>query len=993
MRNETFDQAASRLIVLPHIDPMRGRSEMAVAAETTVADMVTLAFPGLPGSGLDRVRATIGEHVIAREAWRQVRPRPGASVIIRLVPGDDSLRNILSVAVLVGAIALGQFYAPAIAGGLLGSGAGLTGFGGFALSAATLSTVGSLATAGFAIAGSLLVNALIPVRGIGDQGKGTDIYAITGLQNSSNPGGVIPSILGQHRYAPPYAATPYTEIIGNDQYVIAAFLFGHGPLSLTNHRLGDTPISEYNNVQTEIREGYPDDAPLTLYAQQVIEEQLSVQLLANQENTRVTARDATEVSIDISFVQGLVWYDKKGDKQYNTVAISVYQRAVWTADYSHVADLSFTENQQNIVRRNYRWSLPARGQYEIKVTRLTPDATNSQAFDRSDWSAIRSFRSEAPFNYDKPVAMVAVRIRASNQLNGTVNNYNAAAAVVCPDWDSATQTWISRTTSNPASLFRWILQGPANAYPKTDDQIDITKLQDWHEFCAEKGLTYNRVHDYDATRLDVLADVAAAGRATPHDDGVKWGVTIDRPQDTYVSAISPRNSWDFQGSTPQVIFPDGHRVQFIDETNGYNQAERIVPFPGVPADEVQITEDLPMPGVTDPDQIWKAARRRQYELIHRPHTYTVSQDIESLVLARGDLVPLNHDVLDRDHVAARIKAIVGQNVTLDTPVTMQANRSYACVVRKSDGGSIRRTVVAVEGETSTLAMVGDLSGIDVGDLASFGTSVKGPVIDCIVKSVERGENMTAKLTLIDASPVIDDLVDADVPPAWDGRVGGEVDISGLVPAVPIIGIISTDGDGIIAVSLSPGLGSIALPASYTVSHRLSGGGTYTTVSIPAGEGVAFISGYLKIDTVDIKAHAVTSYGQVSADTAVVNRYGFLAFTSDSGDVAAGTVYLGVDAAHSSEGDAELTLSSAGTISNLSARSAITPSGSETFVYTLRKNGTDTALTCTVTGDSVSATDSAHSVSVSIGDTVDIKLVVSGSATQTIHDAVVRFITS
>lgn len=978
------------LLALPHIDPMRGRQKIDVAYGLTVGEMVVVALPGVAH---DRVRVTIGEHVIEPKFWHRVRPRPGATVIIRDVPGDDTLRSVLSVAVLVAAVALGQFYAPAIAGGLLP--ASFTGFGAATATAGTLSLVGSLATAGFAVAGSLLLNALIPVRGLGDQDKGTDIYAITGLKNSANPGGVIPSILGRHRYAPPYAAVPYTEVIGDDQFVIAAFLFGHGPLALSSHQLGDAPLTTYSDILTEIFDGTSVPSS-TLYPMQVVEEQLAINLVGVYPGryTKMTAPDATECSIDIAFVQGLVKFDDKGRPGSWNVYFRIEQREVGTSTWLPV-ELSFGTggNRQTIIRRTLRWALPTRGQYEISISRLTPTQGSTRIMDRADWSCIRSFRPESPFNFDKPVAMTVLRIRASNQLNGALDNYNAIAQVICPDWDVGTQTWVVRETSNPASLYRHVLQGPANAYPKTDDQIDIAGLQDWHEFCAAKGLTYNRVHDYNATRLDVLADIAAAGRATPHDDGVRWGVTIDRPQSTYVSAISPRNSWDFQGQTPQVLFPDGHRVQFVDETNNYNQAERIVPFPGISADNVQVTEDLPMPGVTNPDQIWKAARRRQYELIHRPHTYTVSQDIESLVVARGDMVPLNHDVLDRDHVAARVRAISNQLVTLDTPVSMQAGRSYACVFRKADGTSVRRAVIAVVGETSNLTMIGDLSGVEAGDLASFGTSIKGPVIDCIVKNVERGDNMTAKLTLIDAAPVIDDLVDADVPPAWDGRVGAEVDVSGLVPAVPVIGTISTNGDGTIIVPLTPGSGSIALPATYTVSHRLTGGGSYSTVSILSGEGYATIPGYLKTDTIDIKAHAVSGYGQVSADTAVVNRYGFLTFTSGFDSVAPGTVYLGTSAADATESNAQLTLTSAGTISNLVVSAVLAPGTSETFVYTLRKNGADTALTCTVSGDSISATDSAHSVSVGVGDKIDVKLTVSGSAAPTAHDAAVRFIAS
>lgn len=992
MRHEKFDQAVGRLIVLPHIDHMRGRSEMTVAADTTVAEMVALALPGLPQSALDRIRVTIGEHVIAREAWRHVRPRPGSAAIIRMVPGDDNLRSVLSVAVLVAAVALGQFYAPTLAGALLP--ASFTGYGAAAATASTLSLVGSLATAGFAVAGSLLVNALIPVRGLGDNDKGTDIYAITGLQNSNNPGGVIPSILGTHRYAPVYAAPPYTQIIGNDQYVIAAFLFGHGPLNFTNHRLGDTPIDQFSDIEMQVNEGDDDDTPLTLYPQQVVEDQLSVQLLYGEMQTRLTARDVTDVEVDITFVQGLVKYDDKGKRKSTSCSIEVYYRKLGdTGSRTLVTILSYTGNKQDIIRRNLRFALPERGIYEITLNRATPNSSDPKTVDRSDWSAIRSFRPESPFNFTaSPLAKVALRIRASNQLNGVVNNYSAIGSLLCKDWDSDTQTWVVRETNNPASLFRHVLQGPGNAYPKTDAQIDLASLQDWHEFCEAKGLTYNRVHDYNATRLDVLADIAAAGRATPHDDGVKWGVTIDRPQDTYVSAITPRNSWNFQGSTPQVVFPDGHRVQFIDATNDWQQMERIVPFPGIDADTVQVTEDLPLPGVTDPDQIWKAARRRQYELIHRPHTYSVSQDIESLVLARGNLAPLNHDVLDRDHVSARIKAVAGRTVTLDTPVTMQAGRSYACVIRGSDGESIRRTVVTVDGETSNLALIGDLPGVDVGDLVSFGASIKGPVIDVIVKSVERGDNLTANLTLVDAAPIIDDLVDAEVPPAWDGRVGDVVDTSDLVPAVPIIGDISTEDDGTILVQVSPGTDSVAVPSSYVVSHRLLGGSSYTTVTILAGEGFAIVSGYLETDTVDIKAHAVSANGQVSADTAVANRYGQFAFTSTD-NVAAGTVYMGASAAHAAEADAQLTLSVSGTISNLVVTPEIAPSGSETFTYTLRKNGSDTSLTCTVTGDAASATDIAHSVSVVSTDKIDVKLVVSSSAAVTSHDAVVRFISS
>ncbi len=854
----------SRMLILPHLDPGKERQTVTVDAGMTIAEMVSMAFPGL--TERRHVRVVIGDNAVPQAYWPRVRPREGTTVIIRLIPGSDTLRSVLSVAVVVAAVALGQFYAPTLAGFIFPS--GITGLAGAGATLAPGGVITALSTLGFTLAGTALLNALVPLPGLGSQQSGTSLAAITGLQNQANPGGVIPSILGRHRYAAPYAAPPYTEIIGDDQFVIAAFEFGHGPLNFYNHQLGDTPVSSFSDVWMEVRQGLSGDAPLSLYPQQVLEEQINALLeFGDGGSVRTTARDVTESSVDFTFMQGLVQFDDKGNQQTTYVQVRISQRPVGTVAWSIVEDFAMFGATQDLVRRTFRWTHPARGQYDILCERITAFGDTVRRLDKCTWSAIRSFRPESPFNYDKPTAKVALRIRASNQLNGIVNNYNAVPALVCKDWDAASRTWIVRETSNPASLARYVLQGPGNVRPKADSEIDLPALQDWHAFCVAKGLTYNRVQDYDATRREVLEDICRAGRAVPYDDGVKWSVRIDRPQSTYVAAITPRNSWDFQGSTPYVLFPDGHRIKFLDATNGWNQAERIVPFPGKSLAEVEVTEDMEHPGVTDPAQIWRATRRRQYELIHRPHSYSANQDWESMVLERMALAALNHDILDRDHVSARVKDVIDRTIVIDTPVTMEAGRSYAVTVRLANGSMVRRTVTTIEGDTQTLRVVGDLTGIKRGDLALFGTTIKGETIDVIIKNIERGDNLTAKLTAVDAAPIIDELTDAEVPPAWDGRVGGEVDVSDLVPAVPSVTVVGVFPDFV--VTITPGTGSIAVPASYVISWRLHGGGAFTTIPIVAGTGVAIIEGFIDGDEIDVKAHAVSAYGVPSADTDIV----------------------------------------------------------------------------------------------------------------------------
>ena len=69
---------------------------------------------------------------------------------------------------------------------------------------------------------------------------------------------------------------------------------------------------------------------------------------------------------------------------------------------------------------------------------------------------------------------------------------------------------------------------------------------------------------------------------------------------------------------------------------------------------------------------------------------------------------------------------------------------------------------------------------------------------------------------------------------------------------------------------------------------------------------------------------------------------------------------------------------------LIAQSGAAPGASETFVSTLRKNGNDTAIVATISGAGVFADTATGAVVLGEGDTFDIELVTSGSASVTRH---------
>lgn len=66
------------------------------------------------------------------------------------------------------------------------------------------------------------------------------------------------------------------------------------------------------------------------------------------------------------------------------------------------------------------------------------------------------------------------------------------------------------------------------------------------------------------------------------------------------------------------------------------------------------------------------------------------------------------------------------------------------------------------------------------------------------------------------------------------------------------------------------------------------------------------------------------------------------------------------------------------ISFLSVELSAAPAGVQSYAFTLMVNGSPSALTCTVTGAATTASDTTHSVSITAGNLIDIKVV--GSAT-------------
>ena len=869
------------VMAMPQLDPGAARLRMDVAEGATLLEIVRLALPGLAETELPRLRVTLvtdrGVAAPPPASWRRIRPRAGVHVLVRVVPGDDQiLRSVLLVAIAIAAVAV----AGPIAGALLPAGA----------SAGALAAGAAVVGAGLTIAGTLLVNALIPPPQA-DRQERRNVYSVGGWRNDLRPDEAIPCLFGRHRYAPPFAAPAYTEIVGDRQYVRGLFCFGYGRMALSDFRLGDTPIDEFEDVELEVREGTPADLPVSLYPRQVLEEQVNAELVRPLPRddagevipgdpavatpiVRHTASDTARVSLILAFGAGLFVVNGKGKLLARTVEIRIRQRPETGGAWTDVTTLRITARQRETFWRQHAWDLPSRGRWEIEVTRMTDEDPSMQVSDRCTLAGVQSIRPEYPVAFGKPLAMVALRIRATHQLNGALDAFNAIGERYMPHWDG--ESWGDAPSRNPASAFVEALQGPANAFPAPDAEIDWEGIADWHAWCAAKGLRYNRVHEADETLGEMLTAICAAGRASWRHDGLTWGVVIDRPQTLAVDHISGRNAAQVTWSRTYLDPPDAVRVRFIDETNGWTPAQMLAPWPGHEG-PINLVEEIEHPGKTSPAENWIETRRRQYELIYRPDRIRAIQEGAARVATRGDLVMAAFDTLARTYAAARVIKVSGRSIELDEVIDVSAAVGAGCAIRfrvfdeENEDDSIGVSVVsrcapspASAARTRAFRVALGATMPALGDLVHVGLAGTDS-LELRVRYVEGGERLSSVMHFVAAAPEIDALTDAEVPPVWSPRVGAIADIEAVAPTAPrfveiLSGRAGTDDPNGLVVRLEAGTGSAALLDVFEVRHRLDAASEWTVETVPVADGGLAVAGYALGDDVVLQARALASDG-------------------------------------------------------------------------------------------------------------------------------------
>jgi hypothetical protein len=836
--------------VLVHAMPHPLKAELLTAE---VPEGLTLAE--ILGNPPSHFQVWIGDVHVPRERWRFVRPKAGAIVTVKALAhgggsgggGDKAVRTVLQIGVLAAAL-----WVP----GALG------------LAARTLSATANSALMG--VVGSMAVNALVPPPTPAPQVGGNSfdrLKAITGTQNRVNAFGAVPRVYGRHRIFPPFAAKPFTEIVGKDQYLRLLLCLGYGPLTVTDIKIGETPIDDFNDVEYEVT-----SSPTDLFSKDVVEDGEAVTMKLNEVFTRTTAPGAAEFSFDMLFPLGMYTADDEGDHGVLRIRLEIEYRAAGSADpwvkvstldsitasgnrdvaiedsYTPDGGLLGSESQRALwaiypdgsftlqamklraFRTGLRWAFPSVGQWEVRV-RYTQ---RGSIFGWSDpvpaapasahtfvITASRSIlESTVPFQSD--FVYLAMRIRATDQFNGVVDTVNCIAESHLPVWTGS--EFEVQLTRNPAWIYLDIAAGSA-----TERAIDksaraqLADLKAWADRCTAAGREFNYVFDARTTVFEAMRDVASIGRASFDVRNGKYTVVEDLPDLPPVQVFTPRNSWDFSGSRAFQDLPHALRARFVNPEKGWQQDERVVYDDGYGPDNATRFETVELRGITDPDQAWSEARYILATARLRAETFTLKVDVENHVARRGDVVLVSHDTIQTTAAWGRLKAVAGAQLTLDEPVTMLAGVLYGIRLRKADGTIVLKNVTTAAGTSAVINMSSGEAGIAEGDLWVFGEH--GIETErCKVLRVRALEDMAAQLELV-PDPAGVYAADSLAPPPFESEIPDPADRRPPAPTAYHIAsdesvlIRASDGSLTSRILIAFGFTSATLPAGGTVEVR------------------------------------------------------------------------------------------------------------------------------------------------------------------------------
>jgi len=679
--------------------PERGREVLPVAQSVFVRDW-------LNGEGIDEFdRPTICLHngrALLRADWNATLINEGDVITFVALPhgggggggGKNPLKTVLSIALMVAA--------PGIGGALAGS-MGLTG----SLFAGTVFEIGWGTVLGgvVSLAGSALINAVIPsprpsvpsmsFSSVGAPPAPSPTYSLSAQGNEARLGQPIPVLYGRHLIYPDLASHPYQEFLGNEQYMFQLHVIGQGEYDLEQVRIEDTPISSFEEVETEII--FPGGT-VTLFETDVV----TAPEIAGQELLSATDgggwigpftanpadSQAGSLGIDVIFPRGLYYANDAGGLDTRSIQWEVQARAlddqgVAIGSWITLGSETYSDATNTAQRQSFKYAVTP-GRYEVQLQRLDTKDASSRAGHEIRWGALRSYLNGAPDFGD--ITLLAVKMRATDNLSQRSSRMiNCIVTRRLPIWDSVTGWSAPAPTRSIAWAFADACSSQYGA-KLADARIDLNALVVLDQTWAGRGDEFNGIFDSSMTVWEALNRIARCGRAVPVLQGGIVRIFRDAAQTLPIAMFGPRNivkgSFKIQYIMPGEETADSVTVTFFNARTW--KPDEVTA--ALPDSAIKKQAKVSLFGCTGEAQAQREGLYMAADNRYRRKLVSWSTELEGMIPTYGDLVVVTHDM---PHWGQGGEVVAwddqAQVLTVSEPLIWGAGAGHSIALRRRDG--------------------------------------------------------------------------------------------------------------------------------------------------------------------------------------------------------------------------------------------------------------------------------------------------------------------
>ncbi len=687
LHNPFLCERGRELIIVDH--------PITIATWLTQTNAVTFELPTI---------CLINGHALLRQDWQTTMIQANDVVTFITLPqgsggGGKILRSVLMIAVMVAA--------PAI-GGAVAAGLGIT------------SSIGvGLVTAGVALAGTALVNVLVPppmasIHGFDNTPAPSPTYSLQARGNQARLSQPIPVIYGRHIVYPDLASTPYSHYANNEQYLYQLHCIGQGDYEIESIRIEDTPISSFKEITYEV---VPPGNHVTLFSANVITapEIAGQELLSTSDGGGyvggfvVNPADtiATQLSIDIIMPRGLYYANDGGGLDARTITWVVDARQIDDEgnplqDWQRLGSETMTAATNTPQRLTYHYAVLS-GRYEVRALRTNNKDTSARSGNELRWAGLKATLNQ---NADMGnITLLAIKMRATDNLSQRASRLvNCIVTRKLPTWNRETGWSAPKATRSIAWSLADIVK---NEYGGNlpDSRIDLQALANLDAIWQQRNDTVDVVFDQPITAWEALTRVARCGRAVCFMQTGIVRFVRDEPREIPVALFSPRNIVKHSLKLHYLLASDDTADSVIVEYF-CNQTWR--------PDEVQVslpnsTSEQParvrLLGCTDKQQAIREGKYMAATNHYRRRLVTFQTELEGLIPTYGDLIAITHDMPSWGQ-GAEVVSVEGNTLTLSEPLTWDENKldEHVIGLRKQDG-SVSGTYQVLPGNNANQVII------------------------------------------------------------------------------------------------------------------------------------------------------------------------------------------------------------------------------------------------------------------------------------------------